>query len=43
MNISKYRKFNFLKKEHCPIVLTISGAEEKNYSKKAERRNGKSL
>jgi hypothetical protein len=34
MNISKYRKPRFLKKEDCdpPIVLTVTGVEEMNVS-----------
>ena len=35
MNVSKYRKPKFLKKEQCPIVLIISGAEERDYSRNA--------
>lgn len=31
MNIAKYRKFTFLEKQHCPILLTISGAELKDF------------
>jgi hypothetical protein len=41
MNISKYKKATFLKKENCPIALTISGAEAHDYSRHAGKEDWK--
>jgi hypothetical protein len=41
MNIEKYRKHRFLKKEDTPVSLTISGVEEFNYSRVAGKEDCK--